>query len=45
LEKFGFQQEGYKRKAVVCKATGKIHDEYCYGLLKSEYKNPMRRRK
>ncbi len=45
LEKFGFQQEGYKRKAVRSKATGKIHDEFMYGLLRSEYKNPMKARR
>ena len=38
LEKYGFKLEGLKRKAVVCKANGKIKDEYLYGLLKNEYK-------
>ncbi len=33
----GFTQEGSLRKAVVCKATGKIHDENIYGLLKNEW--------
>lgn len=37
LEKYGFKYEGCKRKAVRCKATGKIHDENLYGLLRSEY--------
>lgn len=37
LEKFGFKLEGLKRKAVICKADGKIKDEYIYGLLKEEY--------
>ena len=45
LEKFGFREEGYKRKAIRCKATGKLEDEYIYGLLKSEYKNPMKVRR
>lgn len=43
LEKFGFKREGYKRKAAVSKATGKIHDEIIYGLLKEEWN--MRNRK
>jgi len=38
LEKFGFRREGMKRKAVKCKADGKIHDAYIYGLLKEEYR-------
>ena len=38
LEKFGFKQEGYKRKAAVCKADGKIKDEISYALLREEYK-------
>jgi RimJ/RimL family protein N-acetyltransferase len=37
LEKYGFVLEGTKRKAVRCKADGKIKDENLYGLLKSEY--------
>jgi len=37
LEKYGFKQEGYKRKTLRCKADGKIKDEYLYGLLKEEY--------
>ena len=44
LKKYCFKREGYKRKAVKCKATGKIHDAILYGLLRSEYKNPMRRK-
>ena len=32
----GFTYEGCLRRAVVCKATGKIHDENLWGLLKSE---------
>ena len=38
LKKFGFKHEGTRRKAVVCKADGKIHDAEDYGLLKNEYK-------
>lgn len=38
LEKFGFKKEGIMRKAVKSKATGKIHDEIFYGLLKEEWK-------
>jgi len=34
----GFKKEGCLRKAVVCKATGKIHDENIWGLLKEEWK-------
>ena len=45
LEKFGFKEEGFKRKTFRCKADGKIKDEYLYGLLKSEYKNPMKARR
>jgi len=38
LEKYGFRKEGLKRKACVCKADGRIRDEYMYGLLRNEYK-------
>jgi len=44
LEKYGFKQEGYKRKAMRCKADGKIKDEYIYGLLRSEYKRLERKK-
>jgi len=44
LEKYGFKQEGYKIKAKKCKADGKIKDEYIYGLLRSEYKKPRRKK-
>lgn len=37
LEKFGFRNEGLKRKACVCRADGQAKDEYIYGLLKEEY--------
>ena len=38
LEKFGFQQEGYQRKAKRSKANGKIYDIIIYGLLRKDYK-------
>jgi ribosomal-protein-alanine N-acetyltransferase len=34
LEHFGFKLEGTRRKARVCKADGKLHDEHIYGLVK-----------
>jgi RimJ/RimL family protein N-acetyltransferase len=37
LEKFGFKNEGMKRKARVSKADGQIKDEIIYSLLKEEY--------
>jgi RimJ/RimL family protein N-acetyltransferase len=43
LEKYGFKQEGYARKAVRCKADGKIKDKIIYGLLRGEYKKPGRK--
>lgn len=36
-KKLGFKHEGTKRQAVIPKATGKIHDEQIYGLLKKEW--------
>ena len=38
LEKYGFVQEGYKRKFARSKATGKIHNEFIYGLLREEWR-------
>jgi len=35
--KMGYKLEGMKRKAVRSKASGKIHDEYIYGLLKEDW--------
>ena len=35
--KMGYKLEGTKRKAVRSKASGKIHDEYIYGLLKEDW--------
>ena len=37
-KKVGYELEGLKREHAICKATGKIHDENIYGLLKSEWK-------
>ena len=37
-KKIGYKMEGKLRKAVKSKATGKIHDEYLYGLLKEDWK-------
>jgi len=37
-KKFGFKEEGIRRQASVCKATGKIHDNYVLGLIRKEYK-------
>ncbi len=39
FSKFGAQKEGYKRKAVKCKADGKIKDAIMYGLLKEDWKS------
>ncbi len=36
--KMGYKLEGMRRKAVRCKASGKIHDENMYGLLKEDWK-------
>lgn len=36
--KMGYKLEGTKRKNVKCMATGKIHDENIYGLMKEEWK-------
>jgi len=38
LEKFGAKKEGYKRKAHICKADGKVKDSIVYGLLKEDWK-------
>ena len=35
--KFGYKDEGIKRKRFISKATGKIEDEYITGLLKEEF--------
>ncbi|MFA6325254.1 MAG: GNAT family protein [Candidatus Paceibacterota bacterium] len=36
-QKMGYVFEGVKRKAGKCMASGKIHDEYIYGLLKEDW--------
>jgi [ribosomal protein S5]-alanine N-acetyltransferase len=38
LEKYGFKQEGLRRKSRVCMADNKIKDEILYGLLRKEYR-------
>jgi [ribosomal protein S5]-alanine N-acetyltransferase len=38
LEKYDFQKEGFKRKVIKSKATGKIHDGIIYALLRQDYK-------
>ena len=37
-KRIGFKLEGYKRQCIVSKATGKIHDEYVYGMLVLEWR-------
>lgn len=37
-KKLGFKYEGCLRQAAKCKATGKIHDENIYGLLKKDWR-------
>ncbi|MFA5931622.1 MAG: GNAT family protein [archaeon] len=37
-KKLGYKLEGLRRKRFVCKADGKIKDEYITGLLKEEWK-------
>jgi RimJ/RimL family protein N-acetyltransferase len=39
LEDLGFSKEGKRRKIIRSKADGKIHDDYCYGLLKEDWKH------
>lgn len=36
-KKFGYKQEGIRRKKFVCMATGLAEDEYITGLLKEEW--------
>ena len=36
--KMGYRLEGTRRKAARSKASGKIHDENIYGLLKEDWK-------
>ncbi len=37
----GYKYEGTKIKSRKCKATGKIHDEHLYGLMKSDWKKNL----
>jgi len=37
-KKFGYKNEGMRRKGCICKADGKIKDEHITGLLKGEWK-------
>jgi len=37
----GYKYEGTRKKRVICKATGKIHDESIYGLLKEDWKKNL----
>jgi [ribosomal protein S5]-alanine N-acetyltransferase len=39
IKKLGFRYEGLRKEVCRCKATGKIHDEYIYGLLRREWKS------
>ena len=36
-EKFGYKNEGIRRKKFISQATGKVEDEYITGLLKEEW--------
>jgi RimJ/RimL family protein N-acetyltransferase len=38
LKRFGYKIEGLRRKRFICKADGKINDEYVAGLLREEWK-------
>ena len=38
LKKIGFKKEGLKRKSARAKSTGKWHDTYVFGLLRSDVK-------
>jgi len=37
LRKLGFKEEGFKRQAIGCKATGKVHDEFIFAMLKEDF--------
>jgi len=37
-KKLGFKLEGIRRKSLINKATGKIHDDVLYGLFKEDWK-------
>jgi RimJ/RimL family protein N-acetyltransferase len=38
LKKIGFKKEGFKRRGARAKSTGKWHDTYSFGLLRSDIK-------
>lgn len=40
-KKMGYKYEGRRIKRVLCKATGKIHDENLYGLMKEDWKKNL----
>jgi ribosomal-protein-alanine N-acetyltransferase len=40
-KRIGYKYEGLKRKHAICEATGKIHDEIIFGMLKSEWKKNL----
>lgn len=42
-KKIGAKHEGTRKKAAICKATGKIHDEKIYGLLKEDWKKARKK--
>jgi len=37
IKKIGFTHEGFARKSARDRATDTIHDEHCYGLLKTDW--------
>lgn len=41
-KKFGYKIEGMRRKGLVCKADGKLKDEYITGLLKSDWRKKIK---
>ncbi len=41
--KMGYKLEGMRMRIVRSKATGKIHDEYVYGLLKEDWQKARKR--
>ncbi|MGM5481805.1 MAG: GNAT family N-acetyltransferase [Nanobdellota archaeon] len=40
-KKMGYIHEGTLRQVAICKATGKIHDEHTYSLLKEEWEKRL----
>ena len=37
LEKYGFKEEGFRKKIYRCKADNELKDEYIFGLLKEDW--------